>query len=82
MNLKKPTLQGKIARLKINFVNQLPVRLEQAQQQIAVLRSDAAISPVALQELHRITNNKRSLRVRLRDLFGALSCGSFNKSTN
>ncbi len=54
MNLKKPTLQGKIARLKINFVNQLPVRLEQAQQQIAVLRSDAAISPVALQELHRI----------------------------
>lgn len=53
MNLNKPTLQNKIARLRINFVNQLPVRLEQAQQQMAILSSESPINVTALQELHR-----------------------------
>ncbi len=53
MNLNKPTLQSKIARLRINFINQLPVRLENAQQQLSLLCSEAVISRSALLELHR-----------------------------
>lgn len=53
MNLNKTTLQNKIARLRINFINQLPVRLEQAAQHMAMLRSGSSAHSAALQELHR-----------------------------
>ena len=53
MEVNKPTLQSKIARLRINFINQLPVRLENAQQQMALLRSGSAFNRVASLELHR-----------------------------
>lgn len=53
MEVNKPTLQSKIARLRINFINQLPVRLEHAQQQMALLRAGSAFNRAASLELHR-----------------------------
>ncbi len=53
MEVNKPTLQSKIARLRVDFINQLPVRLESAQQQIALLRAESAINRAASLELHR-----------------------------
>ena len=53
MNVNKSTLQSKIIRLRINFINQLPVRLEHAQQQIMALRSTATLNRAATLELHR-----------------------------
>lgn len=53
MNVNTSTLQSKIARLRINFINQLPVRLEEAQQQMALLCAEPVINRVASLELHR-----------------------------
>lgn len=53
MNVKNSVLQNKIMRLRINFVNQLPVRLEYAQQQVEILRSMGALNREASLELHR-----------------------------
>ena len=53
MSMNKPTLQEKIARLRASFVNQLPARLEEAQQQMALLKSDPEMNRVIAVELHR-----------------------------
>lgn len=51
--MSKPTLQEKIARLRASFVNQLPARLEEAQQQLKLLKSDPEMNRVIAVELHR-----------------------------
>lgn len=53
MEVNKSTLQSKIARLRINFINQLPVRLHNAQQQMALIQAEPALNGTALLELHR-----------------------------
>lgn len=53
MSMNKPTLQEKIARLRASFVNQLPARLEEAQQQMKLLQSDPKLNRVIAVELHR-----------------------------
>ncbi|NLW03675.1 MAG: diguanylate cyclase [Pseudomonadaceae bacterium] len=53
MSTKKLTLQEKIARLRASFVNQLPARLEEAQQQMKLLKSDPEMNRVIAIELHR-----------------------------
>ena len=54
MNVTKPTLQSKLANLRINFVKQLPVRLESAQQYILLLRTEPMINSAAALDLHRV----------------------------
>lgn len=53
MTIKKPSLQEKIARLRASFVEQLPARLEQAQQHLQLLKSDPEMNRVIAIELHR-----------------------------
>lgn len=53
MSMSKPTLQEKIARLRASFVNQLPARLEEAQEQMKLLKSDPEMNRVSAVELHR-----------------------------
>lgn len=53
MSMKKPTLQEKIARLRASFVDQLPARLEEAQKQLKLLKSDPEMNRVVAIELHR-----------------------------
>jgi len=53
MSRNKPTLQEKIARLRASFVNQLPARLEEAQEQMKLLTSDSEMNRVSAVELHR-----------------------------
>ena len=53
MNQTKPTLQEKIARLRASFIAQLPKRLEEAQQQLKLLKADPCMNRVAAVELHR-----------------------------
>ncbi|GLR65183.1 diguanylate cyclase [Marinospirillum insulare] len=53
MSRNKPTLQEKIARLRASFVNQLPARLEEAQEQMKLLKSDPEMNRVSAVELHR-----------------------------
>ncbi len=53
MTIKKPSLQEKIARLRASFVEQLPSRLDQAQQYLKLLKSDPEMNRVVAVELHR-----------------------------
>ena len=53
MSRHKPSLQEKIARLRASFVNQLPARLEEAQEQMKLLKSDPEMNRVSAIELHR-----------------------------
>lgn len=53
MNSTQSTLQEKIARLRASFIAQLPKRLEEAQQQLALLKADPCMNRVAAVELHR-----------------------------
>jgi len=53
MNSTQPTLQEKIARLRASFIAQLPKRLEEAQQQLSLLKADPCMNRVAAVELHR-----------------------------
>lgn len=53
MSMKKLTLQEKIARLRASFVNQLPARLDEAQEQMKLLKSDPEMNRVIAVELHR-----------------------------
>lgn len=53
MGMNKPTLQEKIARLRASFVNQLPARLKEAQEQMKLLKSDPEMNRVSAIELHR-----------------------------
>lgn len=53
MSANKPTLQEKIARLRESFISQLPARLEEAQQQMKLLKSDPEMNRVLAVELHR-----------------------------
>lgn len=53
MNSSKPSLQEKIARLRASFISQLPKRLEEAQQQLILLKADPCMNRVAAVELHR-----------------------------
>lgn len=53
MSRKKPSLQEKIAHLRASFVEQLPERLEQAQQYFNLLKADPEMNRVLAVELHR-----------------------------
>ncbi|WP_404418778.1 diguanylate cyclase [Marinospirillum sp.] len=53
MNSTQSTLQEKIARLRASFIAQLPKRLEEAQQQLSLLKADPCMNRVAAVELHR-----------------------------
>lgn len=53
MSRHKPSLQEKIARLRASFVNQLPARLEEALEQMKLLKSDPEMNRVSAVELHR-----------------------------
>ena len=53
MSMNKPSLQEKIARLRVSFVEQLPKRLEDAYKHLNLLKSDTEMNRVVAIELHR-----------------------------
>ncbi|SFX52201.1 diguanylate cyclase [Marinospirillum alkaliphilum] len=53
MNVNKPSLQEKIARLRESFISQLPGRLDEVQQQVKLLKSDPEMNRVLAVDLHR-----------------------------
>lgn len=53
MDVKKPTLQEKITRLRMSFLSQMPARLDNAQQQYRLLSSDWQAHAKLAVELHR-----------------------------
>ena len=53
MDVKQPTLQEKITRLRMSFLSQMPARLDNAQQQYQLLLSDWQGQAKLTVELHR-----------------------------
>lgn len=53
MDVKQPTLQEKITRLRMSFLSQMPARLDNAQQQYLLLSSDWQAQARLAVELHR-----------------------------
>lgn len=53
MDVKQPTLQEKITRLRMSFLSQMPARLDNAQQQYQLLLSDWQAQAKLAVDLHR-----------------------------